>query len=270
MLEPPERWPRPQFGALWAHRDLAYFLSWRDVKIRYKQSFVGIGWAVVQPLGSMLALTFVFDGIANVPSEGIPYPVFVLAGLIPWAYFSTSISASSSSLVGNLTLVTKVYFPRIVLPVSSVLTPLVDLVIATLLLLGLMAIYGIFPRPSALLLPLLVLFIMLAALGVGLLLASINAKYRDVVQTLSFVLQIWLFLTPVVYPGSLVPESGPLRFIYGLNPMVGAIELFRWAVVGTPPPPLSFVVSSVCVVLILLVLGSVYFAKTEQHFADVI
>ena len=269
-IKPSERWPKPQLRSVLRHRDLAYFLSWRDIKIRYKQSVIGFGWAVLQPLGSMLALTLVFNKIANVPSEGFPYPVFVLTGIIPWSFFSNAVTSSSSSLISNLPLITKVYFPRIVLPISGVMMGVMDLAIATLLLFVTMAIYGIPPKWTVLLLPFIALFVQLAALGFGLWLSAINVKYRDVQHILPFLMQLWFFLTPVIYAGGQLAVSGKLSVIYGLNPMVGAIELFRWAAIGSPAPPIALVAPSVVVVVTLLVTGWVYFMKTEQAFADVI
>jgi len=270
VVEPPKKWPKPQLRTVFGHRDLAYFLSWRDIKIRYKQSLIGFGWAVLQPLGSMLALTLAFHKLANVSSEGVPYPVFVLPGIIPWSFFANAVAYSSSSLTSNLPLITKVYFPRVILPISAVMVWVVDLGIATLLMFGMMAIYGIPPKSTALLLPLIALFVQLAALGFGLWLSAINVKYRDVQHTLPFLMQLWFFLTPVIYAGGVLTGSGPLRLIYGLNPMVGAIELFRWAAIGTPAPPIAFVAPSVAVVVTLLITGWIYFMKTEQAFADVI
>lgn len=271
VVEPRERWPKPHLRALWNHRDLAYFLSWRDVRVRYRQSLIGIGWAVLQPLASVLAFTLVFSRIGQIPSEGFPYPVFVLSGLIPWAYFSAATMASSYSLVGNIPLITKVYFPRAILPISGVTVGLLDLGIATLLLLLMMAAYGILPEATVLLLPVLVLYVLFVALGVGLWLSAFNVKYRDVQQTLPFLMQLWFFLTPVIYPGAaLETASTVFQVIYALNPMVGAVELFRWAMIGTPPPPVTVFAPSIAVTLGLVLTGWIYFAKAEQDFADVI
>lgn len=268
VVEPPEKWPRPHFRTLWQNRDLAYFLSWRDVKIRYKQSLIGIGWAVIQPLLSMIAFTVVFDRVANVPSAGFPYAVFVLSGLIPWIFFSNSVSFASLSLVGNMSLVTKVYFPRILLPISGVLTWSIDLAISFVLLLGVMLLYGVTPPLTVLLVPFLAFLILLVALSVSLLLSALNVEYRDVRHMLPFMIQLWLFVTPVIYPSSAV--EGSFAFVYGLNPMVGTIDAFRWAVLGTPAPDLTFLIPSFGMVLLLLVAGGFYFLKAEQRFADVI
>jgi len=270
VIEPPEKWPKPHFISTLRHRDLAYFLSWRDVRIRYKQSLIGFGWAVLQPLGSMLALTLAFHNIGNVPSEGFPYPVFVLAGIIPWSFFASAVTFSSASLTGNLSLITKVYFPRVILPISGVMVGVVDLSIATILLFGIMALYGIPPRATALLLPFIALFVQLAALSFGLWLSAINVKYRDVHHALPFLIQLWFFFTPVIYSGGLPEVSGSLLVIYGLNPLIGAIELFRWAAIGSPAPPIALIAPSVVVVGAVFVTGWIYFMKTEQAFADVI
>ena len=271
ILEPPERWPKLRLRSLWQRRDLAYFLSWRDVKIRYKQSLFGVGWVILQPLLMMAAFTIVFRTIADVPSQGLPYPVFVLGGLIPWLFFASAVSLGSLSLVTNMPLVTKVYFPRMILPISSVLTWTVDLGVSFVLLIIIMALYGIAPPLTVLLVPLLALLVVVIALAVSLLLSAINVQYRDVRYMLPFLIQLWLFLTPVIYPGaSIEGASATLRVIYGLNPMVGVVESFRWAVLGTPAPPAAFLIPSSLVVLALLIGGVVYFLKTEQSFADVI
>lgn len=268
VIKPPRRWPRPDLKALWRHRDLAYFLSWRDVKIRYKQTLVGFGWAVFQPLISMVVFTIVFNRVTTIPSEGIPYPVFVLAGLVPWTYFANAVAWSSHSLVSNIPLVTKVYFPRILLPVSGIVTWAFDLGVYLVLLFATMGAYGIMPRPTALLVPLLFLFVGVTALSIGLWTSALNVRYRDVGYAMPFMISLWLFVTPVIYPGTQVPE-GLLRFVYSLNPMTGVVEAFRWALLGTSPPG-TFVGPSLLAVLALLVSGWIYFLRTEQSFADVI
>jgi lipopolysaccharide transport system permease protein len=267
-VEPPKRWPGPQLTALWRSRELIYFLVWRDVKVRYKQTTLGIGWAIIQPVISMTIFTVFFGELAGLPSNGVPYPVFVLAGLIPWNYFATAVSGCSNSLVRDVSLISKVYFPRTVLPVASVLTGLLDLAISVGVLAIFMAIFQIPIRPTVLLVLPLVFFLIATALSVGIWFAAINVRYRDVPYVLPFFIQAWLFLTPVVYPASLVPE-GPLRFVYALNPMVGVVTAFRWALVGGPRPgPLLLL--SVIIVILLLVSGWINFMRTEQSFADVI
>jgi homopolymeric O-antigen transport system permease protein len=267
-VEPPQRWPRPQLTALWRSRELIYFLVWRDVKVRYKQTTIGIGWAIIQPVISMTIFTLFFGKLAGLPSNGVPYPIFVLAGLIPWNYFANAVTSSSNSLVRDASLITKVYFPRTVLPVASVLTWLLDLAISVGVLAIFMAVFRIPVRPTVLLVLPLTFFLIVTALSVGIWFAAINVRYRDVAYVVPFFIQAWLFVTPVVYPASLVPE-GPLRFLYALNPMVGVVTAFRWAMVGGPPPgPLLLL--SVIVVLFLLLSGWMNFMRTEQSFADLI
>ena len=267
-VEPPQRWPRPQLTALWRSRELIYFLVWRDVKVRYKQTTIGIGWAIIQPVVSMTIFTLFFGKLAGLPSNGVPYPIFVLAGLIPWNYFASAVSGCSNSLVRDVSLISKVYFPRTVLPMASVLTGLLDLAISLGVLAIFMAIFRIPIRPTVLLVLPLVFFLIATALSVGIWFAAINVRYRDVGYVVPFVIQVWLFLTPVIYPANLVPE-GPLRILYALNPMVGVVTAFRWALVGGPRPgPLLLL--SVIIVTLLLVSGWINFMRTEQSFADVI
>jgi lipopolysaccharide transport system permease protein len=267
-VEPPRRWPRPQLTALWRSRELIYFLVWRDVKVRYRQTTIGIGWAILQPLISTAIFTVFFGKLAGLPSNGIPYPIFALAGLIPWNYFAGAVTSSSNSLVRDVSLITKVYFPRTVLPVASVLTGLLDFAISLGVLAIFMAFFRIPIRPTVLFVLPLAFFLIATALSVGIWFAAINVRYRDVAYVVPFFIQAWLFLTPVVYPASLVPE-GPLRFLYALNPMVGVVTAFRWALVGGPRPgPLLLL--SVIIVILLLVSGWINFMRTEQSFADVI
>ena len=270
VVEPARRWPKLEGKSLWRHRDLAFFLSWRDIKVRYKQSLIGFGWALLQPLASMLVFTLIFSKVGNISSEGFPYPVFVLSGIVPWNFFAASLQSSSSSLLGNMPLVTKVYFPRVILPTAGAFVSVVDFFIATLLLIVVMLFYGIVPRVSMLLLPVLVFLIIVTALGPGFWLAALVVKYRDIQQILPFLISMWLFLTPVVYPGNVLAASGLLRVVYSLNPMVGVVELFRWAVIGAPLPPITFIAPSMATMIILFVTGYVYFLRTEQSFADVI
>lgn len=267
-VEPPKRWPRLEWKNLWAERELLYFLVWRNVKVRYRQTFVGVGWSIFQPLVAMLLFTFLFSKVARIDTGNIPYPLFALAGLLPWNYFQSAVSMSSVSMVANVVLVSKVYFPRILLPASTVLTALFDFIISLILLAVMMAIYTVSLSWTILLLPLLIVALMLTAMSVSIWLAALNVRYRDIGFLVPFMMQVWLFLTPVVYPGSAVP-AGPLRVIYSINPMVGIVETFRWALVNGPAPqPTSWI--SVASVIVLLVGGWVYFNRTEQHFADVI
>jgi lipopolysaccharide transport system permease protein len=253
---------------LWEYRELLYFLVWRDVKVRYKQTALGAAWAVLQPVMTMLVFSVFFGRLAKVPSDGIPYPVFAFTALLPWQLFAYALSESSNSLVTNQNLITKVYFPRLVIPISSVLAGLVDFAIAFVVLLILMLYYGIMPTDAIALLPLFVLLAIVTALAVGLWLSALNVKYRDVRYTIPFLTQFWLFATPVAYPSSLVPEKW--RALYGLNPMAGVVEGFRWALLGktTSPGPLLWM--SVAAVILLLIGGLAYFRRMETTFADIV
>lgn len=252
---------------LWRFRELAYFLVWREVKIRYKQTALGAAWAVIQPLFSMLIFTLLFGNLARLPNEGIPYPVFYYAALLPWTYFAATLSSAGNSLIQNSQLVTKVYFPRVLLPISAAGAALLDFGIASLILPGLMLIYDVPMSASMLLLPLLVAPLALAALGVGMLLSAVNVNYRDVKYVIPFLTQIWMFLTPVVYPVSMIPEK--YRIVVALNPITGIVEAFRSLVVGQPISWLTLGPSLV-VIGLLLTAGIVYFGRTERYFADVI
>jgi lipopolysaccharide transport system permease protein len=252
---------------LWAHRELLLFLTWRDVRVRYKQTALGAAWALLQPLLTMLVFSVFFGALARVPSDGLPYPVFAYCGLLPWQLFAFALTASAQSLTANERLVTKVYFPRLVLPLSAVLAGLVDFVIAFALLLPLMAWYGVRPGAALVALPLFVLLALATAVAVGLGLGALNVRFRDVRYALPFLTQFWLFATPIAYPASLVPER--FRLLLGLNPMAGVVEGFRWALLGAPAPgPLVLV--SAAVVLLGLVFGLLYFLRVERSFADVI
>ncbi|MFB3060584.1 MAG: ABC transporter permease, partial [Candidatus Binatia bacterium] len=217
LICPASAWVLPNLAELWEYRELLYFLTWRDIKVRYKQTVLGVAWAVIQPLGMMLVFTIFFGHLVGVPSDGLPYPIFAYTALLPWQLFSRALTDASTSLVANERLITKVYFPRLLIPVSAVLASLVDFAIAFVLLLGMMVFYGIVPTGSVLMLPLFVLLALMTALGIGFWLSALNAQYRDVRYTLPFLTQFWLFATPVVYPSSLVPEQW--RLLYGLNPM---------------------------------------------------
>jgi lipopolysaccharide transport system permease protein len=267
-ITPPRRWASIGFRELWDYRELLYFLTWRDVKVRYKQTALGAAWAVIQPLFMMLVFSLFFGRLAKMPSDGIPYPVFTFCALLPWQLFAHALSESSNSLVGNQNLITKVYFPRLVVPISAVLGGLVDFAIAFVILLVMMAYYGIVPGWQIVTLPLFILLAVVTALAVGLWLAALNVQYRDVRYTINFLIQFWLFATPVAYPSSLVPEAW--RPLYGLNPMAGVVEGFRWALLGKAQPPGALLWVSVAVVILLLVGGLYYFRRMEQQFADVV
>jgi lipopolysaccharide transport system permease protein len=246
---------------------LLYFLVWRDVKVRYKQTALGAAWAIIQPFFTMVVFSLFFGKLAHIPSDGLPYPIFSYAGLLPWQYFAQSLSESSNSLVGNANLIRKVYFPRMVVPIAGVLSGIVDFSIAFVVLLGFMLYYKVAPTTGLLLLPLFLLLALVTALGVGLWLSALNVQYRDVRYVVPFLVQFWMFATPVAYPSSLLSE--PWRTVYGINPMAGVIEGFRWAVLNTNPPG-PMIAVSVVVAFTLLISGALYFRRMEQTFADVV
>lgn len=267
-IRPAKGWTSLGLKELWEYRELIYFLTWRDIKVRYKQTALGAAWAIIQPFFMMIVFSLFFGRLARIPSDGIPYPVFTYCALIPWQLFAHSLSESSNSLVANERLITKVYFPRLIIPISAVLGGLVDFVIAFVVLLLMMAYYGIYPGAAIFTLPLFVLLAVMTALGVGLWLSALNVKYRDVRYTITFLMQFWLFATPVAYPSSLVPERW--RPLYGLNPMAGVVEGFRWALLGKTASPGPLLAVSVAVVIMILLGGLYYFRRMENSFADVV
>jgi lipopolysaccharide transport system permease protein len=273
-IEPRPGWVALRLRDVWAYRELLYFLVWRDVKIRYKQTILGAAWAILQPLLTMLVFTIFFGQLARVGSDGLPYPLFSLAGLLPWTFFAQGLSQSSTSIVSDSSLITKVYFPRLVIPIAAVLSGLVDFGISFVVLLGMMVWYGTWPTALAILLPLFLLLGMGAALGVGLWLSALNVEYRDVRYVVPFFIQIWLFVTPVIYPASRVAsklkELGLPVWLYGLNPMAGVVEGFRWALLRSGSLPVSVLTASVVVTIVLLVSGAYYFRRMERRFADVV
>jgi lipopolysaccharide transport system permease protein len=268
VIEPPRGWARLGLGELWQHRDLLYFLTRRDIKVRYAQASMGIAWAVLQPLLMMVIFTIFLGRLAKVPSAGLPYPVFALSGLVPWTYFANAVSSSTESLTANANVVSKVYFPRLLVPFAALLSWLPDLAIASVLLVVLMLIYGIVPAATIVLLPIFGLFAVLAAASVGTWLSALNVSYRDVRYAVPFVIQLWLFATPVVYPASLVPKQW--RALYGLNPMAGVVEGFRWALFGDIAPMWGLMAVSLVVTLALFVGGLYWFRRVEHRFSDVI
>src|SRR5712692_5277111 len=266
-LAPSHGWDPRTISELWAYRELLYFLIWRDVKIRYKQTALGAGWAVIQPVMTMVVFTIFFGRLAKVPSDGLPYPVFAFAALVPWTYFASALTGGSTSVNRYQRIISKVYFPRLLIPGSAVIAPLVDFAVAFLVLLGLMAWYRVTPGMSIVWLPGLMLLAVATAASVSIWLSVLNVRYRDIQYVIPFAMQIWFFATPVAYPASLVPEKW--RALYGLNPMAGVIEGFRWALVGGPAPGLMTLFSAV-VVFATLAGGVVYFRRFEGTFADVI
>lgn len=261
-------WVSLRLKDIWEYRELLYFLVWRDIKVRYKQTVLGVAWAILQPFMTMIVFSIFFGRLAKVPSDGIPYPVFAYCALLPWQLFANALTASGNSLVANQQLLTKVYFPRLIIPISAVLAGLIDFGISFLVLIGMMFYYGIIPTVAVLTLPLLILLAIASALAVGLWLSALNVQYRDVHFTIPFLTQFWLFATPIAYPSSLVPQS--LRTIYALNPMVGVVEGFRWALLGKTDGIGPLVIVSALVVAILLFAGLVYFRRMENTFADVV
>jgi len=268
ILRPSKGFFRLDLKALWEYRELLYFLVWRDIKVRYKQTALGAAWAVLQPVLTMLVFSVFFGRLAKVPSDGVPYPVFAYVALLPWQLFAFALTESSNSLVASQNLITKVYFPRLVIPISSVLAGLVDFGISFVVLLIMMLCYGIVPTAAIALLPLFLLLAITTALAVGLWLSALNVKYRDVRYTIPFLAQFWMFATPVAYPSSLVPAS--LRPFYGLNPMAGVVEGFRWALLGKTHAPGPLLWVSVAAVVVLLLAGLRYFRKMESTFADIV
>lgn len=292
-IQPSRGWVSLRLREIWEYRELLYFLTWRDIKVRYKQTLLGAAWAVIQPFMTMVVFSIFFGRLAGVPSDGIPYPIFSFAALVPWTFFANGLAQSSNSLIGSAHLITKVYFPRLVIPISGVLSGLPDFLIAFGVLLGMMVFYGLYPTAGSILwLPALVLLALVTALGVGLWFSALNVRYRDVRYVVPFVVQLWLFATPVAYASSLLAE--PWRSLYGLNPMTGVVEGFRWALlsggqtmaqhlaplvepfgyhfarmnVGSPPGPLLLL--STFAALVILLTGAMYFRRMEKSFADVV
>ena len=267
LITPPKKLVPIDFKELWAYRELLYIFTWRDVKVRYKQTALGAAWAIIQPLFTMVVFSIFFGGLAQIPSEGIPYPLFSLAALLPWTLFAEGLTRSTMSMITNQNIMTKVYFPRLIMPFSGILSPLVDFVVAFSILILMMVYYGFAPTLNVVFLPLFIVFAVITSLSVGLWLSALNVKYRDFQYTIPFLIQIWLFTSPVVYPSSLLPEKW--QILYGLNPMAGVIEGFRWALLGTNPPG-AMIWVSLGVVIILLVTGAFYFRRVEQYFADIV
>jgi lipopolysaccharide transport system permease protein len=267
-IEPTKGFVSLRLGEVWAARELTYFLIWRDVKVRYKQTALGVAWAVIQPVMTMVVFSIFFGKLAKLTSDGMPYPIFTFAALVPWTLFSNGLTQGTNSLVGSSNLIKKVYFPRLVIPLATVLAGVADFVIALGVLLILMLIYGVSPTWNVVWLPAFFILTLVTSLGISLWLSALNVEYRDVKYVIPFLTQIWMFATPIAYSSSLLSE--PWRTIYGLNPMVGVVEGFRWALLGTDTRPgFMILVSSVAAVL-LLVSGAFYFRRMERSFADVV
>ena len=268
IIEPSRGWVSLKLGELWAYRELLGFLVWRDVKVRYKQTVLGAAWAIIQPFFTMVVFSLFFGNLAGVPSDGLPYPIFSYAALVPWGFFAAGLGSASNSLVGSANLITKVYFPRLVVPIATVLGGVVDFLLAFVVLLGMMLYFGIAPTLNVLWLPAFLLLALITALGVGLWLSAMNVQFRDVRYIIPFLTQLWLFATPIAYPSSLIPEQW--RPLYGLNPMVGVVEGFRWALLGVDSAPGPMIAVSTVAAIALLVSGAFYFRRMEKTFADVV
>lgn len=266
-IEPSRGWVSLKLAELWEYRELLYFLTWRDVKVRYKQTAFGVAWAIIQPFLTMLVFTFI-SRLAKISSEGIPYPVFCYAALVPWTFFANGLTQSSNSLVGSANLITKVYFPRLTIPLATVLSGVVDLVLAFALLLAMMVYFGVAPSWQVIWLPLFLMLALITSLGVGLWLSALNVQYRDVRYVVPFITQFWMLATPIAYPSSLLKE--PWRTVFGLNPMAGVVEGFRWALLGTAAAPGKLLLVSSLASLLILLGGAFYFRRMEKTFADVV
>jgi lipopolysaccharide transport system permease protein len=267
-IEPSEGWVSLKLGELWAYKELLFFLIWRDIKVRYKQTVLGAAWAFIQPFLTMVIFSLFFGRLAKVPSDGVPYPIFSFAALVPWTFFANGLGKASSSLVGSSNLIKKVYFPRLAIPIANVMSGIVDFTIAFVTLIGMMLYFGIVPTINILWLPLFLLLALVTALGVSLWLSAMNVQFRDVQYMMPFITQLWLFSTPIAYPSSLLSE--PWKTIYALNPMVGVVEGFRWALLSTDTAPGLMVFVSSLVAMALLVSGLFYFRRLEKTFADVV
>lgn len=267
-LKPSKGWLSIDLKELWRYRELVYFLTWRDIKVRYKQAVLGIAWVVLQPLLTVLIFTVVFGTLLKTPSQDLPYPLFAISALLPWQLFANALQRSSISLVGNANLLTKIYFPRLAIPLSAVMAALIDFGVSFIVLIGMMAYYRYVPGWNILWLPVIILFALLTAMAVGLWLSAINVQYRDVQHMVPFIVQVWMYASPIVYPIDIIPE-GIWRVLYGLNPMVGVIQSYRWALLGGDQPDATMWIS-VLVVIILLVSGLFYFRRMEKTFADIV
>lgn len=267
-VEPSRGWVSLKLNELWEYRELLFFLVWRDVKVRYKQTALGAGWAIIQPFFTMVVFSLFFGKLAKMPSDGIPYPIFTFAALVPWTFFANGLSQASNSLVGSANLITKVYFPRLAIPIASVLVGLVDFVLASAILFCMMFYFKLLPTINILWLPALMLLLIATSLGVSLWFSALNVRYRDVRYVIPFLTQFWLFATPIAYPSSLL--SGPWRAVYGINPMVGVVEGFRWALLGAKTAPGPIVIVSATASFLVLLGGALYFRRVEKTFADIV
>jgi len=267
-IEPSRGWAALRLADVWAYRELLYFLIWRDIKVRYKQTVLGAGWAILQPFFTMVIFSIFFGRLAQMPSDGVPYPIFAYAALVPWTFFANGLTQAVNSVVGGSSLIKKVYFPRIILPIAAVLAGVVDFLFAFAVLVGMALYYGVLPSWRILTLPCFVAMVVMAALSVALWLSALNVQYRDIRYIAPFIVQVWLFATPIAYPSSLLSE--PWRTVYGLNPMAGVVEGFRWALLGTSGAPGPMLAASTVAALVVALSGALYFRRMEQTFADVV
>jgi lipopolysaccharide transport system permease protein len=267
-IEPSKGWVSLKLRELWEYRELLYFLIWRDVKVRYKQTVLGAAWAIIQPFFTMVVFSVFFGRLAQIPSDGIPYPIFSYTALVPWTFFANGLRLASTGLVTHAVLIKKVYFPRLAIPITRVLAGTVDFGLAFVTLVGMMLVYGVVPTVNVLWLPFFFLLALVTSLGTALWLSAMNVQFRDVTYTVPFLTEFWMYATPIVYPSSLLPE--PWRTLYGINPMAGVVEGFRWALLGTDTAPGPIIIVSSLAALVLLVSGAFYFRRMEKTFADVV
>lgn len=268
VIEPSSGWVPLQLGVLWSYRELLFFMAWRDIKVRYKQTVLGAAWAVLQPVITMVVMSLIFGHFAKIPSDGVPYPLFVFSGLLPWTFFTYAMTQASGSLINNANLISKVYFPRLIMPLAATVAGLMDFAIAFVVLILLMLYYHVMPTASVLLVPVFVVIALISALAVGIWFAALSVQYRDIRYTVPFLTQIWLYLTPIVYPSS--ATSGAFRVILALNPMAGAVEGFRWALLGGRGADGFSMITSNIVTVVILIAGLFYFRRMEQRFADIV
>lgn len=269
LIKPSTGWVSLKLGELWEYRELLYFLTWRDIKVRYKQTVLGAAWAIIQPFSTMVIFSLFFGNLAKIPSDGIPYPIFSYAALVPWTFFAYGLQQSSNSLVASSNLLKKIYFPRLIIPISSVFSGIVDFVLAFIVLLLMMMTYGIYPSINIVFVPFFLLLALVTSLGIGTWLSAMNVQFRDVRYTIPFIIQFWMFATPIAYPSSLI-EDDILRTVYGINPMTGVIEGFRWSLLRTDTAPGPIILVSSLVAVLLLISGIYYFRHQEKTFADVV
>jgi len=269
LIQPSKGWVSLNLAELWQYRELLYFLTWRDVKVRYKQTILGVAWAIIQPFLTMVVFSLFFGKLAKVPSDGIPYPIFSYAALVPWSFFANGLNQASNSLVTNANMIKKIYFPRLAIPLATVGSGVIDFVLAFFILLLMMLYYGIIPTINIIWLPFFLLLTVCTSLGTSLWLSVMNVQFRDVRYTVPFITQFWMFMTPIAYPSSLI-ENQLLRMVYALNPMVGVIDGFRWALLGTESNPGLNIVVSTIMAFVLLISGTFYFRRMEKTFADVV